>query len=308
MLPNTLIKSFKEKKIPATVIFDQVRSQLLWNKLISLTVANNITITEKQKEEAFQNFLKNSGEVEYNISEIFVSFSTANTGSTSKARIDEIYEKVNNTNFVSMVQQFSDGAINLNNWIRESMLNDNIASVIKELNIGEITAPIESTVGHHIYILNDKRKTQKIIENEALYNLSQIFFKVSKKDSESNSQYIEILDNLRNTIRSCQQLENTLSDIEGASGGNLGLLSERSLNVKFLNVVKNGLLVGKLSQEITTNEGIHSIMLCEPALKVDYATLKNNLEQKLKVNKINDATDLLLNRIRQRALIEIVGN
>ena len=68
---------------------------------------------------------------------------------------------------------------------------------------------------------------------------------------------------------------------------------------------RDGLKVGKLSKVIETQQGLHSIMLCEPRIKVSFESIKRNLEKKMRINKINDAANLLLNRIRQRALIEI---
>ena len=70
---DSLIENFRKKNIPEIVIYNQIRGQLLWNKIISYRIANNISISNKQTEEALQNFIKSSGEVEYNISEIFIS-------------------------------------------------------------------------------------------------------------------------------------------------------------------------------------------------------------------------------------------
>ena len=46
-------------------------------------------------------------------------------------------------------------------------------------------------------------------------------------------------------------------------------------------------------------------MLCEEAKKVDLDETRKNIQQKLRMEKINNAANLLLNSIRQRALIEI---
>ena len=46
-------------------------------------------------------------------------------------------------------------------------------------------------------------------------------------------------------------------------------------------------------------------MLCEPVIKVTYDNIKKNIEAQLKLNKINNGANLLLNRVRQRSLIEI---
>ena len=303
--PNSLIQSYKKKNIPEIVIYDQIRSQLLWNKLVSIAISSNIKVTEKQKEETFQNFIKTSGETEYNTSEIFVSFSSNNNNFSAKEKIDSIHNKINISNFMSMAEQFSDGAVNIENWTRESMLNEDAKKVIENLNIGNISVPFKSSMGYHIFLLNDKRNSKKIIENETLFNLSQIFFKFTDNKEKDLPQFRSLLNNLRSSIKGCDNLDNSIKNIKESSGGNLGLLSENALDKRFSSLIKKGLPVGILSKDIITEDGLHSIMLCEPFIKVNYDDIKKNLENRIRLNKINNGANLLLNRIRQKALIEI---
>ena len=146
---DSLIQNFKKKNIPEIVIYNQIRGQLLWNKIISYRIANNISISNKQTEEALQNFIKSSGEVEYNISEIFISFTSNNLENSSEEKIYSIYNKVNSSNFAILAQQFSDGALNINNWYRESALNPQIIKAIKNLQIGNISDLIKTNSGFH---------------------------------------------------------------------------------------------------------------------------------------------------------------
>ena len=302
---DSLIKNFREKNIPEIVIYNQIRGQLLWNKIISYRIANNISISSKQTEEALQNFIKNSGEVEYNISEIFISTNFNNLEDSSEEKINSIYNKVNPSNFTLLAQQFSDGALNINNWYRESSLNPEIIKVIGKLQIGNISKPIKTTSGLHIYLLNDKRKTKKIIENETLYNLSQIFFKTTDANKNKIQNVKNKLSALRENITSCPKLEEAVKNDVNIGGGSLGLLSSESLDEKFLEVLEGNLKVGELSKAIITTDGIHSIMLCEVAKPINLDQIRKSIEQKLRIDKINNAANLLLNSIRQRALIEI---
>lgn len=306
MQTNTLVTSFKEAAIPETTVYDQIRSQLLWNKLISIRIANNITITAKEKEETFQNFIKNSGETEYNLSEIFVS-SANNTNYSAIEKINSIYAKINTSNFVSMAEQFSDGAVNISNWTRESMLNERIRDFIKNINIGKITEPLESSIGYHIYLLNDKRKTKKIIENQLLYDLSQIFFKFTDNKQDEIEYYRNLLNDLRKTTIGCANLTNTIKNVKKSNGGKLGILPAESLDPRFALLIKKGLKVGRLSEVIVTEQGVHSLMLCEPTIQITYENIRKNIQNRLRINKINNGSVLLLNRIKQQALIEITS-
>lgn len=302
---DSLINNFREKDIPEIVLYNQIRGQLLWNKIISYRIANNVSISNKQKEEALQNFIKNSGEVEYNISEIFISIASNNLENSPIERINSIYNKANSSNFTLLAQQFSDGAININSWYRESGLNPNTIKTIENLKIGEISKPIKTSSGLHIFLLNDKRKTKKILENETLYNLSQIFFKAINANEVNIQNIKNKLSNLRENITSCSQLEEAIKKDVSNSGGSLGLLSSSSLDKRFLDVIEDNLKIGELSEAIITAEGIHSIMLCDIPKTVSLDAIKKNIEQKIRIEKINNAANLLLNSIRQRALIEV---
>ena len=302
---DSLIENFRKKNIPEIVIYNQIRGQLLWNKIVAYRIANNISISNKQTEEALQNFIKSSGESEYNISEIFISTSSNNLENSSEDKIYSIYNKVNSSNFTILAQQFSDGALNINNWYRESVLNPEIIKTIRNLQIGDISKPIKTNSGLHIYLLNDKRKTKKIKENETLYNLSQIFFKITDNNVNEIQDIKNKIVNLKKNIKSCSQLEEAIKEEVNSSGGSLGVLSSESLDKRFLEVLIDNLQVGQLSKAIITTEGVHSIMLCEKAKSINIDEIRKNIEQKLRIEKINNAANLLLNSIRQRALIEI---
>ena len=164
---------------------------------------------------------------------------------------------------------------------------------------------MQTNIGYHIYLLNDKRKTKKITENETLYNFSQIFFKISNVDRKEINDIKVKLTNLKRSLNSCSKLDQVIKDTKEISGGNLGVLSAKSIDKKFLKVLEQGLRVGELSQIIITDDGVHSIMLCEPLITVNLDNLRKNIEQGLRINKINYAASSLLNSIRQRALIKI---
>ena len=48
-------------------------------------------------------------------------------------------------------------------------------------------------------------------------------------------------------------------------------------------------------------------MLCSPIQKDSFNNIKENIERRIRINKINNAGALLLNRIKQNALIEILN-
>ncbi|PPR25675.1 MAG: hypothetical protein CFH34_01323, partial [Alphaproteobacteria bacterium MarineAlpha9_Bin4] len=78
----------------------------------------------------------------------------------------------------------------------------------------------------------------------------------------------------------------------------------KNIEKKFLTALKD-LSVGKLSDAILTEDGIHGLMLCSPVTNNTYDEFKNSIEANLRRSKIDSAAQSLLSRIKRKALIEI---
>ncbi len=302
---NTLLSNYKEKDIPSITIINQIRSQLLWEKLIYNIVIKNISVSEKQVSETFDLLVKKSGEIEYNFSEIFISLDNVE----AEQRINSIYSKINSNNFLLLADQFSDGITSnsnsKNNWTRESLLDQDIRSNISNLDIGEISIPIKTSAGYYIILLNDKRKTKEIKKNQTIYDLSQILFKYNSLDnSKQENYYKNFLAGLKDTIKGCADLKILIDEIPEGYGGDLGKVDAKNIEKQFLNVIQD-LPVGELSEGVATEDGVHGLMLCSPVVNNTFQQLKKSIENNLRRKKINSAAQSLLNRIKRKALIEI---
>ena len=302
---NSLLENYTKKGIPEITILNQIRSQLLWEKLIYNIIIKNISISDKQITETFDLLVKKSGEIEYNLSEIFISLDNIE----AEQRINSIYSKINSKNFLLLAEQFSDSVISdrntVNNWTRESLLNAEVKNSVSKLGIGQISAPVKTSSGYYIILLNDKRKTKKIEKNQTIYNLSQILFKLDNPNNTKQEKYYkEFLSSLKNTIKGCDDLDKLIDEIPEGYGGNLGEVDSKNIEKKFINVLI-GLPIGQLSEAVTTDDGVHALMLCSPVANNTYEQLKKSVENNLRKNKIDSAAQSLLNRIRRKALIEI---
>ena len=302
---NSLLDIYKKEEIPEITILNQIRSQLLWEKILYGIVIKNITVSEKDIIETYNMLLQKSGEVEYNLSEIFISINNLE----AEQRINSIYSRINTQNFLPLAEQFSDGVVlsgNFeNNWVRESLLEDSIKDGVSKLNIGQISLPIKTSAGYHLILLNDKRQTKKIKENQTIYDLSQILFKIdAKKNTDSEEYYKRFLSSLRDIVVGCKDLKKLIDEIPEGYGGKLGKIDSKSIEKSFLKVLEN-LPVGILSDAVITNDGVHGLMLCSPVVNNTYEEFKNSIEARLRNKKIDSAAQSLLSRIKRKALIEL---
>ena len=109
---------------------------------------------------------------------------------------------------------------------------------------------------------------------------------------------------MREVINGCADLEKGIEETSEAIGGKMGIVNKKSIELDFIKVLE-GLEVGKLSEVTISSNGIHALMLCSPVIENSLDKLKQRLEAKIRLSKINNSSQLYINRIKKRALIEI---
>jgi len=194
------LNDFKKYLIDNKINFENVKNKLkieaMWNELILIKFSSKVKIDEeKLRKRIIDNstFLKS-----YLLSEI--SFEVSNLQELNK-KYQEIIKEINSKDFTFAALKYSmSPTSNLGgklDWINENSLNENIREVIKNLEINDITKPINVPGGFLILQINDIKNTKikinieeqfKKLENyernNQLNQYSKIYFNKVKKDLE----------------------------------------------------------------------------------------------------------------------------
>ena len=195
LLNSNLSKEFIKKKIEI---------ELLWNRLIYEKYKNKLSINnDKIKKNLKLKIDKEDNQIEeYKLSEILFS---PTSKSTEKDEIDKIRNSINEVGFenTAIIYSLSNTASSGGEigWLKKTQLSENIIQIIQNLDIGEITNPIDAPAGKLILILKDKRKVKKEIsfekefekailfeKNKQLNQFSSIYFKKVELDTKINER------------------------------------------------------------------------------------------------------------------------
>jgi peptidyl-prolyl cis-trans isomerase SurA len=194
------LSDFKMYLINNKVNFENVKNKLeieaLWNELILIKFSSKVKIDEKEIRKRINDnkaFLKS-----YLLSEI--SFEVSNLRELDK-KFEEITKEIKSKGFnfaalkysISPTSNFG-GKLD---WINENSLNKNIREAIKNLEINDLTKPINVPGGFLILQVNDIKNTEiefdieeefkKLVnfeKNNQLNQYSKIYFNKVKKDLE----------------------------------------------------------------------------------------------------------------------------
>ena len=191
------IELTKKNNIEYEKIIEKMKYEGLWNELIFQKYNNLVKIDEKKLRSELLLKISSDIKYEYNLSEILFEIEN-NENIEDKYNI--IVNFINKNDFKSAASKYSisdsanrGGEIG---WIKETLLSDNLSSVLKKINDKGLTKPLKYPNGYLILKINDKKKMQQVIsidkelkdlirfeKNRQLNQFSLLYFKKLKQNT-----------------------------------------------------------------------------------------------------------------------------
>ena len=194
-------KILKEKDLNYFIVKEKLLIETLWNKLIYDKYKDNVVINKKElRENIIIEFNNKKKKFSYNLSEIVISKDISVSFTKKLLEINKSIEKVgfeNTATIYSISSSSKNGG--LIGWINEIQISKKINEKIRQLEVNQITEPIEIQNGYILIKVNNKKQIQQDINidneldklinkemNSQLSNFSTIFYKKLKKNIEIN--------------------------------------------------------------------------------------------------------------------------
>ena len=162
-----------------------LKGQILWNKIITSEIMPNISISEQEVSEQF-NIMKHNQDRTQNVNLKLAEIVIHNVRD-NKQSLNIIKALKNGADFSKMAKEFSssisreDGG--LIGWLHISQLSNNIASVLVDLSVGQISRPIKIDNSVYIFKILDK----KIIASKKFGNTP------TRQEKEEIQRYLRIV-------------------------------------------------------------------------------------------------------------------
>jgi peptidyl-prolyl cis-trans isomerase SurA len=314
---DDLPKALQAQNIDYRDYRDEVRRDMTLQLLRQRDVLSRINISPRELEQQLareQNMPdKNS---EYNLSHILVSVPVAATPeqlSAREARAREVYEKAKSgENFAQLAVTYSDSGTNIEGgslgWRPAAQLPSIISDSIPKLHAGEVTEPLRTPSGFHIFRLNEVRGgtvnpvVQQVHARHILLKTNDL------EDDETVRQRLnKIRDRVVNGKEDFSAIASVTSQDTGSApeGGDLGWAGPGTYVPEFekqLNELKDN----EISQPFKSQYGWHIIQLL--GRREHDATddvRRNRAYAALREAKSEEETELWLRRLKDEAFVDI---
>ena len=297
---------------------NQLRREMAIDAVRQRDVMARIAVSEREINRWLEQYEANRGrEIDYDISQILVALpADANQRelAEAEARARALYDRlVEGADFAAMAVAESAGQQALSGgrlgWRRGSQLPPQFADVIQALQPGQVSEPVRSGSGFHIFRVNETRGgEERVVQLQTrtrhiLMNTNEVL-----DDATVRSR----LEDIRQRVLAGESFADIAmieSEDPGSAtqGGDLGWNPPGTFVPEFEAVLAE-LEPGEISEPFRSPFGWHIILLEERQERDTTEEVRRRQAiQAIRASKLEQETELWLRRIRDEAWVEIRG-
>lgn len=261
-------------------------------------------VTEKLIHEAYERSKK-----DLKLSHILISVpsSTPNDTTLAYKRITELKDKLNKgADFSTLAKEYSDDKTTKENggelgYFTSLFPNGfyNVETAVYKLKAGQVTDPIRSSLGYHLFKVDDIRDARGEIE------VSHILIRTKKDDKNSETIAKAKIDSIYQLLTRGENFEDMAeqySQDKGSSlkGGYIGFFGINRYEKPFEDAAFGLKKDGAYSMPIETSAGWHIIKRISARPIGDYENARKRIEPKVKTDsRFDEAREVLLEKIKK---------
>ncbi len=318
LTPEQLQELLVKNDINPKTLFDQLRAQISWLKVVNQRLRPQVNVTVDQLDIAVQEARRNQGQPEYLLSEIVLPVDNPADEQTVAADAKRLVQTLSEgASFEALARQVSAASTARRGgdlgWVQASKMPRELVGALERLRPGDISQPLRSQVGFFIFQLRDRRLGKAASENGAAeeIKISQILFQADTQNEAALTRSADAANALRAQLTDCAAVNAVAEELKAPASGDLGWLKIGDLPIVLASAVSN-LAIGQISEPLQGPAGVHLLMVCDRRggnEEVAAASASEEEREKLAQNLERERLDRLARRylrdLRKQAFIDV---
>jgi peptidyl-prolyl cis-trans isomerase SurA len=312
--PGGLRDNLRRAGIDPRVLYDQIRAQIGWNRLLRSQLGGQAQVSPAEIEEFLNTARARTGQPEFLVSEIYIPISSPGQEAEVRRFVDEVIARLRQgAPFPMVATQFSQSQTALLGgdlgWVQPERLDPEVAAVVRQMPEGAVSNPIRVPGGFVIASLRAKRIAGRDIAT--MLTLRQAFFPFEGQvnpvaPTAQQLRQVEAAQRLSETARSCDQVEAAARG--GARPADPGQIRQDTVNPPELRELLASLPIGRPTQPIISPEGVLIIAVCARETRNLAELTPEQARDRLIRERVELISRQVLRDLQRRAQIEIRGS
>lgn len=178
--PEQFLSMLRNGGIDVSTMYQQIKSQVSWGKVVQKQLRSRVVISERDIDDTLERIKSKIGTTEYLVAEIFLPIENAKKEQGVKKLARQLVQEIRagKVSFFKLAQQFSQAAGSAKGgdkgWVNEAQFPEELLGAVSKISKNQVTAPIKTSNGYHIFLLRDKR----ILSEETVPSRQQIEYNI----------------------------------------------------------------------------------------------------------------------------------
>jgi peptidyl-prolyl cis-trans isomerase SurA len=265
-----LVAQLRRAGVEPRVLYDQIRAQIGWARLIRALLGPQATPGEAEVAEYIAAQQARTGQPEYLVSEIFIPVDDPAEEPEVRGFVDDIIAQLRRgVPFPIAATQFSQAQTALQGgdlgWVGPEALDQEVGRIVTQMPPGAVSNAIRVPGGFQIVALRQKREVGR--DEATMLSLRQAFFPFTDNlnPNAPTPQQIQQLERARalsGSARSCDAIEAAARNSGSQRPADPGPVRLEALSPPPLRQMIGSLQPGRPSQPIVAPDGIAVVMVC----------------------------------------------
>jgi peptidyl-prolyl cis-trans isomerase SurA len=290
---------------------DQIRAELAWNDAVARRFGPNIRIAGPQIDERLRRIENGRNLTQYLIAELLVSVSEPGQDSEARSAAENLLALARGgVPFALLAQQFSQSPSSVNEgllgWLNRESMEPAVLSAIAGSNAGDLVGPIRNTSGYLLLYLMDKREGEEISSGSQVVLARMTIPVPATATAETIAEAESLARSIRDQVTSCAEFEAFARQIDPVLNANprlgLGLVSQLPPEIR---PTIESSEVEVPTPPLRVTQGFEIYMVCERLEGSVLTPSRDQVQDRLRTEALNEASKNYLAELRRSAIIQI---
>lgn len=311
--PGGLRANLQRAGIDPRVLYDQIRAQIGWNRLLRAQLGAQANISEAEVNEILAAARARQGQPEYLVSEIFIPVTSAGQEAEVRRFVDDIISRLRQgAPFPMVATQFSQAQTALLGgdlgWVETGRLDPEVAPIIRAMPEGAISNPIRVAGGYVIVTLRQKRIAGR--DMATMLTMRQAFLPFEgalnpNAPTQQQIRQVERAQQISESGRGCDAVEAAARG--GPRPADPGPIRLETVNPPELRDLLTNLPIGRPSQPIITPDGVMIMAVCARETRNIAEVTPEQARERLLRERVELISRQVLRDLQRRAQVDIRG-
>ena len=308
--PETIRQYLRSNNIDMGTLTDQIVSEIAWNKVVSQRFAPLVNVSDEEVNEVLTRLEADADQERYLISEIYLGFDDPTQEREIANGAQKLVEQLRGgAPFPAVATQFSQSPSAASGgdigWVQAAQLPEEIAGVLPQLQIGQVSDPIRTISGYYIVQVRNRRSGTGPDPLQTQLQLLQVLLPLAanapppavQARAQETQRFVQ-------SFKTCAGVPDQVNRIQGAKVAPMVTVTAGQLSDALrAEVLKRE--AGEMVPPVRTPRGIEIFIICDRKDDLGEKPTRDAIEDNLFSQQLAMVARRHLRDLRRDAVIEV---